>query len=66
MSDQASQRINGARDPLMLNCPGRTWGDADETKRAVQEMADTERRARHKKTVALRALRLSKALASRD
>jgi len=52
--DQPIDRGTKARCPA-----GSVWGDPNETKRVVEEMAEAERRTRHEKTLALRALRLS-------
>jgi len=39
---------------------GSLWSDLNATKKVVDAMAEAERRARHEKTLALRALRLGK------
>lgn len=40
---------------------GSLWGDLNETKKVVEAMVEAERRARHEKTLALRALRVAQA-----
>ena len=40
---------------------GSLWGDLNETKKVVEAMVEAERRTRHEKTLALRALRVARA-----